>query len=79
MEHVEGETLFEILLKARPEETVSPLEEIPCVVKLNATQPGKSALVIFGAEVVIDDRRREDNARANGAEGKLIVLDKDGI
>jgi hypothetical protein len=79
MEYIERETFSEVLLETRMEKIVSPLEEIPSVVKLDAGQLGEPALVIFGAEMVIDDCRREDGARADSADDELIVLDNDGI
>ena len=75
VEHVERE----VFLKARMEEIVSPSEEIPSVVKLNAAQLGEPALIILEAEAIIDNGCRKDNTCADSAEDKLTVFEDDGV
>jgi hypothetical protein len=41
VEHIEREALSEVSLEVRLEEVVSPLEEIPSMVKLDAPQLGE--------------------------------------
>ena len=60
-------------------EVVSPLEEIPTVVELDAPQPGELVPLIFGAERMVDSRCREDHSRANKSSDEAVVLPNDGI
>ena len=79
VEHVERETLAEVSLEIQPEEVVSPLKEIPGMVKLNAPQLGKTAFLISGAESIVENGCHEDCGRANGTSDKLVVLAGDEI
>jgi len=79
VEHAEREALSEVLLEIRLEEVVSPLKEIPSMVKPNAPQLGESVLLIIGAESIVDSGCREDGSRADGASDELVVLANDGI
>ena len=74
MEHIEREALSEGSLEVRLEEVISSLEEIPSVVKLDAPQLRKVVLLIFGAEDIVENGRREDGSGANGTSDKLVVL-----
>jgi len=79
MEHVERKALSEISLEVRLEEVVSPLEEIPSMVKLDSPQLGEFVFLILGAESMVDSGCNEDGSRANGANDELVVLADDGI
>ena len=50
----EREALSEILLEVRLEEVVSPLEEIPGMVKLDALELRKAVFLVFGAEGIVE-------------------------
>jgi len=79
VEDVEREALSKVLLEIRLEEVVSPSEEIPSMVKLDSPQLGEFALLILGAESIVDDGCREDGSRADGASDELVVLADNGI
>jgi len=79
MEHVEREALSEISLEIRLEEVVSPLEEIPSMVKLDSPQLGEFVLLILGAESIVDSGCHEDGSSADGSSDKLVVFAHDGI
>jgi len=70
MEHIEGETLSEVLLEVRPEEVIPSLEEIPSMVELNAPQLGEVVPHILGTESVVDAGYRKDESHANN---ELVV------
>ena len=58
---------------------MSPLEEIPSVIQLDATQLRKLVRLIFGAEGIVGSGCHEDGSRANGTGDELVVLAGDGI
>lgn len=68
------EALSEILLEVRLEEVVSPLEEIPGMVKLDALQLRNAVLLVFGAEGIVENGCRENGSGANGPGDKLVAL-----
>ena len=78
-EHIERETLSEISLEVRLEKVVPLFEEIPGMVKLDASQLGEFVFLILRAECVVDSGYCEDGSCANGAVDKLFVLTDDGI
>jgi hypothetical protein len=79
VEDVERETLSGVSREVRLEEIVSPLEEIPSMVKLDTPQPRKGVLFIFGAEKIVESGCREDCSGANGTGNKLVFLASDEI
>ena len=79
VEHIERETLSEVSLEVRLEEVVSPLEEIPSMVKLDTPQLGKAAVLISGAEDIVENSCRKDGSRAKGTSDELVVLSYDEI
>ena len=78
VENVEGKPLSEVLLVVRHEEVVSPSEEIPSMVKLNAMQLGEFVFLVFGIESVADSGRPEDGNHSNDTSHDLVVLAGDG-
>ena len=79
VEHIERETLAEVSLEIQLEEVVSPLKEIPSMVKLDAPQLGKVVLLISGAESIVENGCHKDSGRANSTSNKLVVLAGDEI
>ena len=79
VEHIERETPAEVSLEIQLEEVVSPLKEIPSMVKLDALQLGKVVLPIFGVESIVENSGHEDGSRANSASDKLVVLASDEV
>ena len=77
VEHIERETHSEVSLEVRLEEVVSPLEEIPSMIKLDAAQLRKLVRLIFGAESIVGSSCHEDGSRASGTGDELIVLTDD--
>ena len=78
LEHIEREILSEVLLEVQPEEVVSVLEEIPSMVKLDASQLGKFVVLIFGAENIPENCCRKDGrGRAKGTSGELVFISCD--
>ena len=57
------------------EEVISPLEEVPSVVELDAPQLGELVLSLIGAEYIVDSGCREDYRRPNGTSGEFVVQD----
>ena len=74
VEHVERETLSKVPLEVPLEKIVSPLEEIPSVVKLDAPQLRKLMVLIFESESIVENCCREDGSRAQGTSSELVVL-----
>ena len=58
---------------------MSPPEEIPSMVKLDAPQLGEVLLLIFAAESIVDGGCRESSRHANGTGDEPVVLAADGI
>ena len=56
---------------------MSPLEEIPGMVKLDAPQPGEVVVLVFGVEGVVCYCRCEKGSNANGTSDEPIVLPAD--
>ena len=79
VKHVKRETLSEVPLEVRLEEVVSALEEIPSMVELDSPQLGKVAVLIFGAESIVENGCHKDGDRADGTSGELVVLSCDEI
>jgi len=79
MKHIERETLSEVPLEVPLEEVVSPLEEIPSMVKLDAPQLSKLVVFIFEAESIVENCCRKDGSRPKGTSSKLVVLSCDEI
>ena len=73
MEDVEGEALPEVSLEVQLEEVISPLEEIPSVVKLDASQLGEVVVVAFRAEHVVDSGCCEDGSRTDRTSDELVI------
>jgi hypothetical protein len=78
VEHLEGEALSEVPLEVQLEEVVSPSEEIPSMIKLDAPQLGEVTVLIFGAESVVGSSCHEDGSHANCTSDKLVVLTGNG-
>ena len=57
---------------------MSPLEEVPRVVKLNARQLGEAALLVFGTEGVVDSSCSEDYGHANETGNEVVALSSAG-
>jgi hypothetical protein len=74
VEYIERETLSEVSPEIQLEEVVSPLEEIPSMVKLDAPQLREVVFLIFGAEGIVENGCREDYSGANSTSDKLAVL-----
>ena len=74
VEDVERETLSVVSLEVRLEEVVSPLEEIPGMVKLDALQLGKVVVLIFGAKNIVENGCRNYGGCANGTSSELFVI-----
>ena len=79
VEHVEGKALPQIPPEVGLQEIVSPLKEIPCVIKLDSPQHREFVLLILGTGNVVDSSRREDNARANCNSNELVIHAGDGV
>jgi len=79
VEHVERETLSAVLIEVRLEEVISPLEEIPSMVKLDTPQLRKVVPRIFGAENIVEGGCREDGSGANGTSDDPVVLVSDEV
>ena len=73
VEDVEAEALPEISLEVRLEEVVSPLEEIPSVVKLDASQLGEAVVVIPGPERVVYSSCCDDGSRADRTSDESVL------
>ena len=73
VENIEGETLSVVPIEVRPEEVVSPLEEIPSMVNLDTPQLGKPVLFIFGAENIVESDYCENGSGVNGTSDELGV------
>ena len=78
VEDVEREAFSGVFLKVRLEEVVSPSEEIPSMVKLDAPQLGEFALLILGAERTVESCYHEDGSRTNDTDDELVVLGAGG-
>ena len=79
VEHVEGKAPSEASFEVRLEEVMAPLEEIPCMIQLDAPQPGEVMVLIFGTESVVGGGCREDGSHANGAGDERVILDADEV
>jgi len=79
VEHIKRETLSEVPLEVRLEKVVSPLEEVPSMIKLDAPQLRKLVDLIFEAESIAENGCREDGSRAKGTGSELVVLSCDEI
>ena len=79
VEYVEGKTLSQVSSKVRLKEVMSPLEEVPGMVKLGAAQLGELVFLILGAENVVDSGCCENGSRANRSSNELAVLVNDRI
>ena len=79
VEYVERKAPSEGPFEIRFEEGVSPLVEIPSMIKLNAWQLGKLVRVFSGAESIVGGGCHEDDKRANCASDKSVVLASDRI
>ena len=79
VEDVEGETLSGVPIEVRPEEVVSPLEEIPSMVKLDTPQLRKVVLLIFGAENIVESDCCENGSGADGTGDELVALAGDEV
>ena len=60
------------------EEVESPLEEIPSMVKLDATQLWEVVLPIFGAKCMVGSGYRKDYSRTSDTSDESAVLAGDG-
>ena len=78
VEYIERKTLSEGPFEIGSEEVVSPLVEIPSMIKLNAWQLGKLVRVFSGAESVVGGGCGDDE-RTNRANNELVVPAGDGI
>ena len=78
VEDFEREAFSGVFLEVRLEEVVSPSEEIPSMVKLDAPQLGEFTLLILGAERTVESCYREDGSRTNDTDDELVVLGADG-
>jgi len=58
---------------------MSPPEEIPSMVKLDAPQFWEVLLLIFAAESIVEGGCREGGRHANGTSDEPVVLAADGI
>jgi len=56
-----------------------PLEEIPCMVQLDAPQLQQVVSLIIGAESIVGGSCCEDGSHANSTSDESIVLAPDGI
>ena len=74
VEDIEREAFSEVSLEVRMEEVVSPSEEIPSMVKLDASKLGELTPLILEAENVVDGGYREDGSCANSTDDKTDVL-----
>ena len=72
VEDIERKTLSKGALETGLEEVVSPLVEIPSMIKLDASQLGKVVRIFFGAERVVGNGCRDDNG-ANRAGDESAV------
>ena len=79
VEYVERKTLSEGPFEIRFEEVVSPLVEIPSMIKLNAPQLGKLVRIFSGDERIVGGGCREDDKRGNCTSNELAALADDGI
>ena len=79
VEDVERETLSAVLIEVRLEEIISPLEEIPSMVKLDTPQLRKVVPRILGAENIVEGGCREDGSCANGTSDEPVVLVSDEV
>ena len=57
---------------------MTPSEEIPSMVKLDARQLGEVTLLIFGTEGVVGSGCPEDDSHANCASDEVVALPGDG-
>ena len=64
----EREAFSGVSSEIRMEEVVSPSEEIPSMVKLDAPQPGELPSPILGAEIIVGSSYCEDDSRANDTD-----------
>ena len=79
VEDVERETLSAVLIEVRLEEIISPLEEIPSMVKLDTPQLRKVVPRILRAENIVEGGCREDGSCANGTSDEPVVLVSDEV
>jgi len=79
VEHVERETLSKVPLEVPLEKVVSPLEEIPSMVKLDAPQLRKLVVPIAESESIVENCCRKDGGCAKGTSSELVVLSCDEI
>ena len=79
VEDIERKTLSEGPFEIGLEEVVSPLVEIPSMIKLNAPQLRKVLRIFSGVESIVGGGCHEKNKRANRASDKLDILAGDGI
>ena len=79
VEHVKGETLSEVPLEVRLHEVVSPVEEIPSVIKLDASQLREVVTLIFVTELVVDSICCKSGSHASSTSDELLVLAGDRI
>ena len=68
-----------VSLEVQLQEVMSPLEETPSMIQLDALQFGEVVVLIFGAESIIGGGRREDGSHANGTSHEPVVLAADEI
>ena len=78
VEYIERKTLSEGSFEIGLEEVVTPLVELPSMIKLNPSQLGKLVRIFSGAESIVGGSCR-DEKRTNRPSDELVVLAGDGI
>ena len=79
VENIERETFPRVSIEVRVDEVVSLLEKIPSMIKLDAPQPRKVVVLIFGAESIVENGCHKDDDCANGTGSEPVVLSCDEI
>ena len=76
---IEREAPARVPVEVRAEEVISPSEEVPSMVELDAPQHREPVLVVSRAESIVGSGRYQDGSHANCTNYELIFLTGDGM